>query len=290
MTASALPPRPLAGLRILSLALNLPGPAALMRARALGAECTKLEPPAGDPMRHYSPQAYADLHAGVTVLAANLKTGEGQALLHEHLARSDLLLTSFRPSALARLGLGWEALHARHPGVSHVSIVGARGEAAEVPGHDLTYQAEHGLVTGLALPATLYADMGGSLMAMEAILQAALARGGEGRAFEVGLAEAAEYLALPRRWGLTTAGATIGGGHAGYQVYACADGRVAVAALEPHFAKALREAAGLTADDPQAMALPATREALAAFFAGRTRAELEALAHRHDLPLHTLPA
>ncbi|MGL4621043.1 MAG: CoA transferase, partial [Chroococcidiopsis sp.] len=54
--------KPLRGTRILSLALNLPGPAALMRLKALGASCTKLESPAGDPMHLYAKQAYAQMH------------------------------------------------------------------------------------------------------------------------------------------------------------------------------------------------------------------------------------
>src|SRR5665647_2484086 len=91
---------PLKGVRILSLALNLPGPAALMRCRQMGANCVKLEPPAGDPMGQYYAQAYAQLHAGVKMLSGDLKTELGQKLLHRELAKADVLLTSFRPSAL----------------------------------------------------------------------------------------------------------------------------------------------------------------------------------------------
>src|SRR3954466_13908285 len=98
---------PLHGIRILSLALNLPGPAALMRCRRMGAACTKIEPPSGDPMGLYNPDAYAQLHDGVKVLPADLKTEQGQAIVHRELAKADVLLTSFRPSALAKLGLGW---------------------------------------------------------------------------------------------------------------------------------------------------------------------------------------
>ncbi len=280
---------PLAGLRVLSLALNLPGPAALMRARAMGARCLKLEPPSGDPMSHYSTQAYADLHAGIEVERVDLKAEAGQARLREALAGSDVVLTSFRPSALRRLGLGWDDLQARHPQLSLVAIVGDSA-APEVPGHDLTYQAEHGLVTGTALPATLYADMGGALQASEALLQAALLKqqGQPGRYFEVALAGAAGFLGLPRHWGLTLPTGIIGGAHAGYQVFACADGRVAVAALEPHFCARLLDAAGLPAGtDPL---LPATRTALASWMRGLTRAQLDALARERDIPLHTLGA
>src|ERR1700756_2478700 len=97
--------QPLHNIRILSLALNLPGPAALMRCRRMGAACTKIEPPAGDPMGLYNPDTYAQLHEGVKVLKADLKSPEGQTLLHEQLAATDILLTSFRPSGLAKLGL-----------------------------------------------------------------------------------------------------------------------------------------------------------------------------------------
>lgn len=279
---------PLRGLRILSLALNLPGPAALMRCRRMGAACRKIEPPTGDPMGHYNAAAYAELHEGVLVLAADLKTDAGRQALHEELARCDVLLTSFRPSALAKLGLAWDELHARHPGVSQVAIVGAPGARAEEPGHDLTYLAEQGLVPGLDLPATLYADMGGSLMAAEAVLQAALRRPAEGLYLEVALSAAAGYLALPRRWGLTQPAGAVGGAHAGYRVYPCRDGRVAVAALEPHFAAGLCAAAGVPHEGMQTLLAAATQAAVAAFFATRTRAQLDRLAAERDLPLHTM--
>ena len=62
--------RPLKGIRVLSLALNLPGPAALMRCRAMGATCVKLEPPSGDPMGLYNKPAYAQLHEGAEAVGA----------------------------------------------------------------------------------------------------------------------------------------------------------------------------------------------------------------------------
>ena len=160
----------LKGVRILSLALNLPGPAALMRLRDMGAHCTKLEPlpPAGattaDPMGLYKPAAYETMHQGVQVVQADLKTERGQARLHKLLARTDVVITSFRRTALSKLGLGWQALHRQYPTLCMVSVVGASGVRAEEPGHDLTYLAENGLVNGLDMPASLYADMGLSLI------------------------------------------------------------------------------------------------------------------------------
>ncbi|WP_029524787.1 CoA transferase [Polaromonas glacialis] len=281
---------PLQGVRILSLALNLPGPAALMRCRQMGAACLKLEPPGGDPMQQYNLAAYRQLHEGIELLTADLKTESGQAQLHRELAQADVLITSFRPSALGNLGLTWQALHRQHPQLSQIAIFGASGERAEEAGHDLTYLAESGLVTGLDLPATLYADMGGSLMASEAVLQAVMhqRRQGEGVYLEIALSSAAGYLALPRAWGLTQPGAAIGGGHAGYRVYPCQDGRVALAALEPHFALRLCAAASIEANSMQAMFEPATHEAVAAFLRTRTRRELDALAVEKDIPLFTL--
>jgi len=282
--------KPLKGLRMLSLALNLPGPAALMRCRLMGARCIKLEPPAGDPMHHYSPSAYAQLHEGVSVIQADLKTEAGQQTLHRQLVKTDVLLTSFRPSAFAKLCLNWKSLHRLCPALSHVAIVGSPGAGAEIPGHDLTYLADHGLVPGLELPATLFADMGGSLMASEAVLQAALRQriGGKGVYLEVALSDAARYLALPRQWGLTQPEGFVGGAHAGYGVYACRDGRVAVAALEPHFAAALCAAAGVAASSLVSLQSAATHAAIARFLKKQTRAQLDALALAQDIPLHTM--
>ena len=288
-------PKPLRGVRVLSLALNLPGPAALMRLQAMGARCTKVEPPApagrsGDPMGQYNPPAYATMHQGIGVITLDLKSDAGQAALHKALARTDLLLTSFRPSALNKLGLGWRTLHRRHPSLSVVAIVGAPGARAEEPGHDLTYLADAGLVTGLDLPATLFADMGGALMASEAALKAVLLQRtrGQGVFQEVALSDAAAWLALPRTWGLTQPQGAVGGAHAGYRVYPCRDGRVALAALEPHFAAALCRVAGVAMTDLRTLFLPETHVAIGAFLAARTREELDALARAHDLPLHTL--
>jgi crotonobetainyl-CoA:carnitine CoA-transferase CaiB-like acyl-CoA transferase len=280
----------LKGVRVLSLSLNLPGPAALMRCKAMGASCVKLEPPNGDPMGVYNPNAYSQLHTGVRIAKADLKTELGQRALHRELAKTDVLLTSFRPSALQKLGLTWKLLHKQYPQLSMVAIVGAPGARAEEPGHDLTYMAENDLIPGLDLPASLYADMGGSLMATEAVLQAVLTHRStnKGVQIEVALSEAAAYIGLPRSWGLTQPGAAVGGGHAGYRVYACKDGRVAVAALEPHFAASLCARAGVKVESMKTMFSPLTHEVVAVWIASQTRKQLEAVAVQHDIPLHTL--
>lgn len=283
----------LQGSRILSLALNLPGPATLQRCRQLGAICTKIEPPAGDPMAAYSSAAYQALHQGVRVMNADLKSAEGRHALEQELVLTDVLITSFRPSALARLGLDWESLHARFPRLCVVRILGStEGDAAELPGHDLTYQAEAGLLAhDRSLPTSLFADMGGALLGSEAVLATLLERRRTelGALQDVGLAQAAHWLAQPLHWGLTTPEGDVGGAHAGYRLYPCADGQVAVAALEPHFARRLCAAAGLDSDgSPAALRAPATHAAIARFLASQSRAQLAALATMQDLPLHPL--
>jgi crotonobetainyl-CoA:carnitine CoA-transferase CaiB-like acyl-CoA transferase len=284
-------PKPLKGIRIISLALNLPGPAALRRLADMGATCTKINPPAGDAMKAYTAGGYATLHAGVREVTLDLKDPKGQSALHKRLATTDVLLTSFRPSALHKLGLAWSALRKRHPQLSLVQIVGAPGPLAEVPGHDLTYQAEVGLVPGLQLPASLFADMGGALMASEAALKAVLQQkiSGRGSLHEVALSDAAAWLALPRQWRMTTPEGPVGGAHAGYGLYPCKDGRVAVAALEPHFAQRLCEAAAVPIAHPvKDLFKPEVAQAIARFLGSQTKEQLNALSEAKDIPLLTL--
>jgi alpha-methylacyl-CoA racemase len=303
LSSSAL--KPLKGIRILSLALNLPGPAALMRCRQMGATCTKLEPPApvgpgisGDPMAHYRREAYDAMHEGVRTIQADLKTEKGQIQLHKLLAKTDVLLTSFRPSAMTKLKLDFKHLHKSYPSLNQVAIVGAPAPRQEEPGHDLTYMAENDLITGLDLPPSLYADMAGSLLATEAILQVLLmqsicqrqpeAKAAKGRYVEVALSEASRHLGLPRLWKLTTPGSAVGGGHAGYKVYPCKDGRVAIAALEPHFAAGLVAAAGLPAQAADAMMAKSTHTEIARWCLTRTRKQFNKLSREYDIPLFTL--
>lgn len=268
---------PLAGVEVVTIAVNLPGPVAAARLAALGAHVTKVEPPGGDPLASYVRSAYDELRVGQVVVRLDLKTPDGLARLHDLLASADLLLTSHRPSALARLGLGWAALHEAHPRLVQVAVVGHPGEGAEVPGHDLTYQAVSGLVEDGRLPRVLVADLAGADRAALEAVAALLGRGptGGGCYVEVALSEAAADMARPVRWRLTTPGALLGGGFPAYGVYASADGWLAVAALEPHFHRRLLDALGV--DD--------TPEALAAVLATRPGADWAGWAAEHALPL-----
>ena len=159
------------------------------------------------------------MHQGIAVWQAQLKTEDGQAALHKALESADILLTSFRPAALAKLGLDWASLQQRHPQLSLVRIVGSAGALADVPGHDLTYQAEAGLVQGGAMPPSLFADMAGALMASEAVLKAWLLRQRSGHGnLQERTGKAAQWLAPFLALGPDPADGDVGGAHAGYRV------------------------------------------------------------------------
>lgn len=293
------PFQPLQGIRILSLALNLPGPAALMRCRDMGAHCSKLEPVAAagqlsaDAMHTYSAPAYAQLHEGIALLQANLKTESGQALLHQQLAHSDVVMTSFRPSALSKLGLDWEALHQQYPTLCMVRIFGDTDPSAiEHAGHDLTYQAQAGLVQDGNMPSSLFADMTGAVMASEAVMQCLLARAQsrQGHCLDIGLAQAAQWLALPKHWQMTTPQGDVGGAHAGYRLYRCADGWVALAALEPHFAARVCQLMSIQLPEPmpQGMRALVVHQHIAAFFSHILCTEISTMAGQSDIPLQVI--
>lgn len=269
---------PLANFQVVTLALNVPGPMAVERLRDFGARVIKVEPPQGDPLTLSSPDWYASLVAGARVEKCDLKTPAGREQLYHWLENSDLLLTSQRPLALERLGLGWDVIHARFPSLCQVAMVGYPAPDQNVAGHDLTYLAANGLLTPPRLPTTLFADVAGSEQAALAAVAVLLARERTriGQYVEVAIADAAKRLAAPRNVGLTSAGAILGGGFPGYNLYRTKDGWVAVAALEPHFYQRLCEQLGVPAPSYQAMA---------ARFALETNAYWSRFAEEYDLPI-----
>jgi len=275
-------PGPLEGIRVVTLAPNVPGPVAAARLRDLGARVTKVEAPEGDPLAAIAPRWYEALHRDVVVQRLDLKTVAGREQLDALLGGTDLLLTSSRPSALARLGLSWEELHRRHADLVHVAIVGELPPDEERPGHDLTYLATLGLLDPPAMPRTLLADLAGAERAagVSAALLLCRAQGrGAGRAY-VSLREAARPFAQPFEHGLTVPGGRLAGGFGPYGIYRSRDGWLAIAALEPHFARRLCEALQITAYD---------NDTLAAIFAARDGQEWAAFARVHDLPLELIP-
>ena len=101
--ADQIPTNALQGLKILNLAVNVPGPWAAARLGMLGAEVTKVEPPAGDALETWCPSWYGEMAANATIECVDAKTAEGRERLNELLDGADVLITSVRPSALARM-------------------------------------------------------------------------------------------------------------------------------------------------------------------------------------------
>jgi alpha-methylacyl-CoA racemase len=266
----------LAGIRIVNLAVNLPGPAAARRLQMLGAEVVKVEPPSGDPMELYHAGWYRDMCAGHEVLRIDLKSAEGRSRLHGLLADTDLLISATRPAAMERLGLGWNELHENYPRLSQVAITGYPSPRENEAGHDLTYQASLGLINVPHMPRTLLADMAGAEQTISAALTLLLARArGQGSGYaEVPLSEAAAAMAEPLRYGSTAAGALLGGGIPEYNLYQTRDGWIAVAALEPHFKRRLEGELGI--------AMP---EQYQEIFATRSAAEWQQWGQDMDVPI-----
>jgi crotonobetainyl-CoA:carnitine CoA-transferase CaiB-like acyl-CoA transferase len=215
----------------------------------------------------------------------DLKSPQGSARLTELLASSDVLLTALRLAALDRLHLSWPHLHEQHPNLCHVAIVGYPSPRGDEPGHDLTYQAEAGLLQPPMMPRALIADLAGAERAAQVALALLLGRerGQGAQRREVALADAADAFADPIRFGLTQTGALLGGGFAGYGLYDTADGWVALAALEPHFWHGLLEALDVEERN-------ADHATLARAFETRSAADWERWAADRSLPIVALRA
>jgi crotonobetainyl-CoA:carnitine CoA-transferase CaiB-like acyl-CoA transferase len=258
------------GVRLVTMAQNVPGPLAVARLREAGARVTKVEPPGGDPLLALSPAWHAEMHQGITIERLDLKTERARQSLTTLLGDADVFITSQRPSQLARLGCDPETLRQRAPSLRFLRIVGSLQDP-ERAGHDLTYQAHAGIL-GTDMPRTLIADVMTSERAFAGVL--ALLRQPAGSTMHVGLVETLEPLLASLRHGLTLPNGVLGGGAARYRVYPAKAGRAAVAALEPHFATRLYRELDLPLDSD-----------LSACMRERTADEWESWAQEHDLPL-----
>ncbi len=274
--------KPLDGIRLLSLATNIPGPLAVARLIKFGASGTKVEPPVGDPLAEAAPAWYALLHKGVPVRRLDLKGAAGQRQLHKLLAESDLLITANRPAALSHLGLDWPALAAAYPRLCQVAIFGHAPPDAGKAGHDLTYQAGLGLVEPPNLPRIVLADLAGAEWAISAALALLIGRDrgkdDADRFVAVALADAVAAFAAPLQYGLTGPGGLLAGSLPGYNLYPAQEGWVAVAALETHFLHRLAEEIGLDEKN-------LTFDALSKTFLRRPAGEWEGWAADRDLPI-----
>ena len=294
---------PLAGIVVVDLSRHLPGPLVGRLLRDLGARVIKVEEPrAGDPVRQAPPFVAGEsalagiLLAGVESLALDLKRQEARGVLHDWLARADVLLESFRPGTLARLALAPDALRQRYPGlvICSVSGWGQDGPWAGRAGHDLTYQAVAGVVgTTGAMPAAPMADIVGAWSATTSILAALLerARTGEGAWLDASLTDAAVHSNLAAWASTASPGARRGLGLSGsmpcYRLYETSDRELlAVACLEPHFWEAFCAAAGR--EDLRKLQYDPSETAhrrVARVFRERSLAEWTERLAPHDLPV-----
>ncbi|HEY2739828.1 MAG TPA: CaiB/BaiF CoA-transferase family protein, partial [Thermoanaerobaculia bacterium] len=259
---------PLSGLLVVDLTRHLPGPLAAHLLADLGARVIKIEEPAlGDPVRHAPPRRgdtgalAAILLSGVESVALDLKQPAARQVLEALLARADVLLESFRPGTLERLGFAPEELRIRYPRLILCSISGwgQSGPYAARAGHDLTYQALAGSLaptaspTSPSMPAVPVADVTGAWSAVTAILASLIEREktGEGTTIDAALFDGAVHANLAS-WASEAEGAkTVGeslpltGALPCYNLYRTAEGdTLALAALEPHFWELFCRAAG----------------------------------------------
>jgi alpha-methylacyl-CoA racemase len=256
---------PLDGLLVVDLSRHLPGPLAARLLADLGARVVKVEEPRlGDPVRLSPPVREgvgalgAILLAGVESVALDLKAPAGREALETLIARADVLVESFRPGTLARLGFPPEDLRVRHPRlvIGSLSGWGQTGPYAARAGHDLTYQAIAGtLASTAAMPGVQTADLIGAWSLVSAILAALLERErtGEGKTVDVALLDAGLHANLTA-WAAEAGGSKavgerlpLTGALPCYDVYETADGRkLALGALEPHFWERFCRAVGRT--------------------------------------------
>jgi alpha-methylacyl-CoA racemase len=308
-------PLPFEGLKVLDLSRLLPGGFCSVLLADFGADVIKVEDTGmGDYIR-WSPPDFAgaddtakgslflSLNRGKRSVRVDLKTEAGRDVLLRLVREADVLLESFRPGVLDRLGVGYERLRAENPRLVYCAITGygLTGPNVHRSGHDLNYLGLNGVlaisgdVDGPPIQAgAQIADLGGgALMAAFGILAALRERdrSGEGQLVDVSMFDGAlSWLAMvaarvfaggerPRR-----GHELLGGSLLCYRPYRCADGWVTLGALEPKFFAAWCHGVGrpdLAEHQFEAPGSPAHTE-VETLFAARTRAEWAAFADEHD--------
>lgn len=257
---------PLTGVRVLDLSRLLPGPFATMILAGLGADVVKVEDLEGGdymrwmpPLRDGASVMYTALNRSKRSVRLDLKHPRGRELFLQLVEGADVVLESFRPGVLDRLGLGASELLGRNPRVVVCSISGYGQDGPDhlVAGHDLNYLARAGVlgITGTAagtpvVPGVQVGDIGaGSLGAVAAILAGLRLRDrtGAGCHCDVSMLDGLLSWMTPHI-AATLAGERSGpaamplnGAHPCYRVYRCADGWMSVGALEPKFWQRLCE-------------------------------------------------
>jgi alpha-methylacyl-CoA racemase len=257
------------GIRVIDVSQFIPGPQAALHLADLGAEVVKVEPPGGEPMRGFPPldpdgvsAPYKLMNRGKTVVELDLKSEAGKAAFAELIAAADVLVESYRPGVLDRLGFDRGHLEALNARLVHVALTGfgQTGPYRTRAGHDINYMA---LAGGLAAsgsverPVAAYPPTADHASALQAALAAVAAlfrrqQSGRGTFIDVSLAETvlawqAIPLTLAQREGQEPhRGAQIlNGGTARYQIYRTADGKfLSLGAVEQKFWAAFCRAVG----------------------------------------------
>jgi crotonobetainyl-CoA:carnitine CoA-transferase CaiB-like acyl-CoA transferase len=300
---------PLDGVRVLDLSRLLPGPACTLHLADLGADVVKVEdtgagdyarslglPPDGRAEPHAPSAFFRMVNRNKRSLALDLKAAAGRDAFLRLARRADVIVESFRPGVVDRLGVGYAAVTAINRRIVYCSIsgYGQTGPYRDRPGHDINYLGYAGVLdqTGVAggppaLSNLQVADLlGGAMNASTAILAAlfAASRTGNGTYVDIAMTEGALAHNIFALHAIETLGHSrargsdlLTGGVPCYGVYATRDGRhLAVGALEQKFWRALCEAlarpdlvAGHLATGPTGEAV---RQQLAAIFAQQTQA------------------
>jgi itaconate CoA-transferase len=205
---------PLSGIRVVAIEHAVAAPLCSRHLADLGAEVIKIERPGGDFARRYNSVVLGQsahfiwLNRGKRSVVLDLKEAGDRTILDALLERADVLVHNLGPGAIERLGLGWEALHARWPRLISCSIsgYGVDGPYRDRKAYDLLLQGESAVmaVTGTeqqsAQVGIPVADIGGGMYALAAILAALheRERTGEGRFIDISMLEClAEWMAMP---------------------------------------------------------------------------------------------
>jgi crotonobetainyl-CoA:carnitine CoA-transferase CaiB-like acyl-CoA transferase len=239
----------LEGLRVVDLSVFLPGPYLTMTLADHGAQVLKVEPPGGDPGRQIGPRVdgetvfFRNLNRGKQSLLIDLKDPAGRERLLLLCDEADVVVETFRPGVVKRLGVDYETVSARNPGIVYCSIsaFGQEGPYRDRPAHDLAVEALGGAIAinegqdgAPAIPGIPAADMLSSLQALSGVLMALLRRERTGRGDYVDISmHDAVLAAYPNVVGPVFAHGRDPvpkhersmGGSAFYRIYATADGR-----------------------------------------------------------------
>ncbi len=213
---------PLTGLRVVDMTMNVMGPYAAQVLGDMGADVCKVEPPEGDTLRGVGPSRskgmgpyFLHLNRNKRSLALDLKRPGADAVLRRVMGQADVLLTSFRPQAMARLGADYASVRAYNPRIVYCAAFGfgQRGPYADLPAYDDLIQTAIGLpvlqARGVDEPtfvATAIVDRTIGLMAASAVGMALYhrERTGEGQSIEVPMFEGmAEFVMGDHLYGMT---------------------------------------------------------------------------------------